>query len=507
MVSPSDGDGMPKAGDEIAGKYRVERVLGSGGMGAVLAVRHLQLDELVALKVLLPSLMQYPDVVARFLQEGRAATKIRGEHVARVIDVGTLASGVPFLVMEYLDGTDLDRLVARSGPVPVAQAVEYVLQACEALAEAHGRHLVHRDLKPANLFLIKKPDGRPCIKVLDFGISKFVGQATSPGLTDPRAVLGSPRYMAPEQMRSSRDVDARADIWALGAILHELISGKPPFDAVSLQELTAQILTDDPRPLRSLRPDVSVDLSEAVQRCLSKDPAERFEDVAELAQAIAPAGNASASEGAMAVARILAGARASDGRASAAELGVAETLPGGAGFATGRGVTGPRRTTARRTWGPTAAAARRRQVRQRTLAAAFLAVAVVGVGAFVFQRLAPSPVLPPASAQGQPAQPSTVTPAVAPVTVAQGGTVEPTSSAEVIPPPTASAAPSSAVLPAPLRERPLVREPRGSSGGATTPHVAPPVAPSPVVAPAEGPRPAASAAGPAHSNEMFDERK
>lgn len=284
---------VPDVGQVLAGKYRVERVLGQGGMGVVVQAMHLQLEERVAVKFLLPDYAQQPEAAARFLREARAAVKIKSEHVARVIDVGTLETGAPYMVMEFLSGRDLSDILEARKQLPVEEAVEYVLQATEALAEAHAAGIVHRDLKPANLFLTQRADGSAIVKVLDFGISKvLVPTDSSPGadhsLTKTSAMMGSPLYMSPEQMRSARTVDARADIWSLGAILYELISGRPPFDAESLPELCAMILTDDLKPLQRLRPDVPEPLAAAVARCLEKDPSRRFPSVAELAVALSP---------------------------------------------------------------------------------------------------------------------------------------------------------------------------------------------------------------------------
>src|SRR3954470_13666053 len=208
-------------GEILAGKYRVERVLGVGGMGVVVAATHLQLDERVAIKFLVPDALSSDEAVARFAREARAAVKIKSEHVARVIDVGTLDNGAPYMVMEYLEGGDLSRVLQAQGPLPVEDAVEYVLQACEAIAHAHVLGIVHRDLKPANLFLTKRNDGSQSVKVLDFGISKVLSgnsgaSSSDAAMTRTRAVMGSPLYMSPEQMTSTRDVDGRTDIWALG---------------------------------------------------------------------------------------------------------------------------------------------------------------------------------------------------------------------------------------------------------------------------------------------------
>lgn len=275
-------------GQILAGKYRVERVIGEGGMGVVVAAYHLHLDEHVAIKFLLPEVVNNEEAVGRFAREARAAVKIKSEHVARVVDVGTLESGSPYMVMEYLQGADLAGQVSKDGALPIEAVVEYVLQACEALAEAHSIGIVHRDLKPANLFLTRRADGSPCIKVLDFGISKMTSGAGSMSMTRTATVMGSPLYMSPEQMTSTRDVDARTDIWALGAILYELLSGRTPFNADTMPQLCAMILQQQPQPVRDFRPDIPDGLQQVVLRCLEKDPARRFPTVAELAQALLP---------------------------------------------------------------------------------------------------------------------------------------------------------------------------------------------------------------------------
>ena len=278
-----------REGDVLAGKYRVERVLGVGGMGVVVAARHVQLDDRVALKFVLPEHAQNGEVVARFLREAKNAVRIRSEHVARVIDVGQLDSGSPYMVMEYLEGQDLSAALEARGPFPASLAVEVVLQACEAISEAHALGIVHRDLKPSNLFLIWRPDGTPLVKVLDFGISKVTTQQDVQ-ITRTAAVLGSPAYMAPEQMIRSKDVDPRADVWALGIILYELLTRRLPFDGATVPEVCAKIAAEPHAPITTLRADVPPALSAAIDRCLAKQPAARFQSVAELARAIAPFG-------------------------------------------------------------------------------------------------------------------------------------------------------------------------------------------------------------------------
>ena len=275
-----------REGDILAGKYRVDRLLGVGGMGAVVAAHHIQLDDRVAIKFLLPEVRENGEAVARFLREARAAVKIKSQHVARVSDVGTLDNGLPYMIMEYLDGSDLDRWLAEKGPLPVGQACELVLQACEAIAEAHALGIVHRDLKPANLFVIRRPDGVQSIKVLDFGISKVPQSTTRPGLTRTAMVMGSPLYMSPEQIESSRDVDQRTDIWALGVILYELTTGSVPFEGTMFAELAMRIITQPPVPLRDKCAHAPEGFERVILKCLDKDPARRFQSVADLAEAL-----------------------------------------------------------------------------------------------------------------------------------------------------------------------------------------------------------------------------
>ncbi len=296
-----------REGDVLAGKFRIERVLGKGAMGVVVAATHIQLDERVALKFLLPEALANADAVARFAREARAAVKIKSEHVARVSDVGTLDSGSPYMVMEYLQGQDLAEWMRERGPLEIPEAVEFLLQACEALAEAHALGIVHRDLKPANLFVTMRADGTPCIKVLDFGISKFTASGGSSDLdmTKTSTVMGSPLYMSPEQLSSTRGVDARADIWAIGVILFELVSGRLPFEAESMPALCRKVVEDPPPSLSELRRDAPPGLEPILLRCLAKDRAQRFGSVAELASALAPFGPPSALRSAERIARVL----------------------------------------------------------------------------------------------------------------------------------------------------------------------------------------------------------
>ncbi len=299
-----------REGDVLAGKYRVDRVLGVGGMGVVVAAHHLHLDERVAIKFLLPDAMNNAEAVARFDREARAAVKIKSEHVARVIDVGKLETGAPYMVMEYLDGRDLAAWLAERGPLPVAQAVEFVLQACEAIAEAHALGIVHRDLKPANLYCIRRPDGALSIKVLDFGISKTTGMGASMGMTRTHTVMGSPLYMSPEQMESSRGVDARTDIWALGVILFELVTSQVPFQGEAITELALKIVTAPTPPVSQYLPGAPPGFDSVIHRCLEKDRARRYANVSELANDLLPFGPASARLSVDRISRILGGAGA-----------------------------------------------------------------------------------------------------------------------------------------------------------------------------------------------------
>ncbi len=293
-----------REGDVLAGKYRIERVLGVGGMGVVVAATHLQLDQRVALKFLLPDAMQDGAVVARFAREARAAAKIQSEHVARVIDVGTLESGSPYMVMEYLQGRDLSDVLAERKAFPAEEAVGFVLQACEAIAEAHAANIVHRDLKPANLFLAERADKRAIVKVLDFGISKSSGKGEDASLTKTSALMGSPLYMSPEQMVSSKHVDARCDIWALGIILYEFVTGSPPFVAETVTEIIAQILQLAPKPPHEVN-GVAPELSNIILRCLEKEPAKRYQNVGELAMALSPFAPKAQRQSAERVSRVL----------------------------------------------------------------------------------------------------------------------------------------------------------------------------------------------------------
>lgn len=274
-----------KPGDVLGGKYKVERVLGAGGMGVVVAARHVDLGQRVALKFMLKEAMAGSNA-ERFLREAKAAVQLKSVHTARVLDVGRLKNGEPFMVMEYLEGRDLDAELQARGPLPPHIAVEYILQACEALAEAHALGMIHRDVKLKNMFLTQAVDGRPLVKVLDFGLAKQLGSHGDVSLTATNTVFGSPQYMSPEQMRSAKDVDHRSDIWSLGVCLYELVTGRVPFDASGVAEICAMVLKDPVPPPSQFVFGLPPDLEEVILRCLEKDPNNRYQSVAELAFAL-----------------------------------------------------------------------------------------------------------------------------------------------------------------------------------------------------------------------------
>ncbi len=277
----------PKTGDVFAEKYRVDRVLGRGGMGVVLAATHVLLGHQVALKFLLPSAAIDDETAARFLREAKVTARLKSAHTAKTLDIGQLEDGRPFLVMELLDGHDLGQEIDSRGALPIAEALDWVLQACEGIAEAHANGIVHRDLKPSNMFLARDVSGGTVLKVLDFGISKLVAD-TDGALTQSHAAFGSPLYMSPEQLHSSKSADARSDVWSLGVILYEALCGLPPFRGETVFAIAQSVALEMPQPPLALRADLPPALSAAVMRCLAKRPLERPQSVADLADALAP---------------------------------------------------------------------------------------------------------------------------------------------------------------------------------------------------------------------------
>ena len=277
---------FPAEGEILADKYRVDRVLGQGGMGLVVAATHVHLDQRVAIKFLLPEATVHPEIVERFAREARAAARMQGKNVVRVLDVGTLPDGRTFMVMEYLEGFDLEKVLENHGALPLAEAVGYVIEALEALAEAHAKGIVHRDLKPGNLFLSNQPDGGVVVKVLDFGISKLKDDRVA--LTKTSAAMGTAFYMSPEQLTNAKDVDERADVWSMGVILYELVSNVRPFDGDSMPEIIAKILRNARTPLANLGLGIPAEFDAVVGRCLASDRESRYSDVTELAEALVP---------------------------------------------------------------------------------------------------------------------------------------------------------------------------------------------------------------------------
>jgi serine/threonine protein kinase len=294
--SPTQPFVLPfEPGEVIASKYRIQKLIGNGGVGFVVAATHVGLDDSVALKFLKPEFAGHQEAVTRFTIEARASFKIKNEHVARVLDVDTLPNGTPFMVMELLEGQDLRSILERHRFLPVDLAVDFALQTCEALAAAHACHIVHRDIKPENLFVTQSGEDDH-IKVLDFGISKVALTQQPMPTRKTRAssltmmAVGTPPYMSPEQVRASNSLDARADQWSLGCVLYELLTGSAPFERMSLMQACAAVLEDEPLPLREGCPGVPAELEQAVMRCLRKEPAQRYADIAEFARAIAPFG-------------------------------------------------------------------------------------------------------------------------------------------------------------------------------------------------------------------------
>jgi serine/threonine protein kinase len=282
-ASPEENLGV-ELGGVLVGKYRIEAILGQGGMGVVAKATHLHLNETVAIKFLRADIAGDDEANQRFLREAHAVWKLKNEHVARVIDVGSLDSGLPYLVMEYLEGVDLDGMLEQSTRVAPALAVEFIVQACEGLAEAHSFGIIHRDVKPSNFFVTWRNDGTPLVKLLDFGISK-VANSTDVSLTQTQSMLGTPAYMSPEQMRSARTVDQRTDVWSLGAVMFELIEGTRPFEAESFSEMCVKVAVDPPSPFTVPLPP---GLDAVVRRCLEKSPEARYANVAEVAAALVP---------------------------------------------------------------------------------------------------------------------------------------------------------------------------------------------------------------------------
>jgi serine/threonine-protein kinase len=458
----SDLQGLDlKQGDLLAGKFRVERVLGAGGMGVVVEATHVTLKDRVALKFLRAPRFADDTTIARFLREAQAAAKIKSPHVARVVDVGTLDNGSPYMVMEFLEGTDLGTVLEQSGVLPVETAVSYTLQTCEALAAAHAARVVHRDIKPSNLFLTQGPDKTPLIKVLDFGISKLLdANSLSGSITETQRAMGSPSYMAPEQMRSARRVDGRADIWSVGVVLYELLTGQLPFTAETVPELYALILDSSsvPSPMRAGREHLPAELERVVLKCLAKDPEQRFRDVAELAEALSPFGPELGPRSVLRTRRIIEAAGSSVGIPISSDTPESAAKP--ESRSRDRGSPGGTATSFSDTRPPQAKAKRR-----NLLVAAVGSGALLLVGAIVLMQTQPKPTAGSdaragattmALAHEEPREKS-VAPAASSVAAAPSATSTASLTVSVQPPPPASMAakPASSAPRAP-RPKPTV---------------------------------------------------
>lgn len=288
-VTPSP---YPVQGEVIDGKYQIDKVLGEGGMGMVARAYHLLLHSRVALKFMNPQFMTFPGAVERFLQEGRASKKIRSDHVVPVEDVGKLSSGAPYLVMPCLEGMDLADLLARDGTpgLPTTRAVHFTLQILRGLQAAHAAGIVHRDMKPSNCFVVNHDGEADFIRILDFGISKVQQPGQSASLTQTNSALGTPLYMSPEQARSPRDVDGRSDIYSVGVILYELLTGHTPFFSESgeFTEILFKLFTADPPPVKSTRPDLDDAFAAVVHHALARETADRYASAQEMAIALEP---------------------------------------------------------------------------------------------------------------------------------------------------------------------------------------------------------------------------
>ena len=278
---------LPVPGDTILGKYRIVRSVGEGGMGIVFEAENIRLNQKIAIKMVHPEVLK-PEFIARFGREARAAAKLKSRHAVRVVDVAETEDGLPFMVMEFLEGHDLATEIESRSKLPVAEAVDYVLEACEAMAEAHTLGIVHRDLKPSNLFLAQE-SGQRVVKVCDFGISKIESDIDLL-LTATQTSMGTPVYMSPEQVRSSKKVDARTDVWSLAVILYESIAGRPPFEGNSAASLGAAIVADPAPPLQLQVASVPSGLEAAIMKALSKDPQARYASAGDFGRALVPFG-------------------------------------------------------------------------------------------------------------------------------------------------------------------------------------------------------------------------
>ena len=446
-------------GQVLGGRYQIDDCLGAGGMASVYRATHLGLDQPVAVKVIAPVFREVAGVVARFVREARAATKLKGEHVVRVFDVGTTDDGTPFLVMELLEGQDLSEILEDPAFEPdVDDAIDFALQACEALAEVHGLGIVHRDLKPANLFVTRGPDGSPFLKLIDFGISRIdspLSPKDSFTVTSPDLVMGSPKYMPPEQMESARAADFRSDIWGLGAILYEIFTGHAPFDGESLLDIYSAAVRCPPPSPTETNGAIPQGLSDVVLRCLKPEMSDRYADVAELAVALAAFGDERAAARADAVGRTLDATRV-------------------------RGTGAPTVTSARMDRTPSSRSRSRSEHRSRrgmtVFAVAAIAFAGLGFGARpLLDRFHPTVSVTAAEAATEPPRMAIdeVQPTVLSSAVFSADALPAPKAAAPIPPPTETAVPAAAapaVTPPLARTRPPTEDPSSFTVGAPPRH-------------------------------------
>jgi eukaryotic-like serine/threonine-protein kinase len=388
-------------GDTIADKYLIDSVLGVGGMGVVFRARHLQLDGQVALKFLSTQFLKSPEAIARFRREAQAAARLKSEHVVRVFDVGTHTNGLPYMVMEYLEGCDLGGLLDASGRLASDLAADLLIQTCSALEDAHRQGIIHRDLKPSNLFCVPRPDGTLTVKVVDFGISKVTGASAglAGDVTVTGNIVGSPSYMSPEQMKSPNRIDHRTDLWSLGVVLYECLTGKLPFPASTYAEICLKAHQDPPLPPSAHGVELPPELEVIVNTCLAKEPEKRYATAAELAAALSA---------------FVPQARRTPGRA--VTLGdVAERT---STVRSRVGLPGSSRKLGRFTltqagWARSAASSRRWGLSWFLSASAFVGLGVVGWQLFRAEPTSRdiSPTLPSAAGPASTAQPSAAPPA------------------------------------------------------------------------------------------------
>jgi serine/threonine-protein kinase len=474
----------------IDGKYRIDQVLGRGAMGVVVSATHLRLNERVAVKFLHTRSTQNgskgaDDFQSRFEREARVSARLRNEHITRVVDAGLWRDRVPFMVMEYLNGTDLREILKKSAPLPIDLALDYAVQVCEGIAEAHANGVVHRDLKPPNLFITRRPDGSDLVKILDFGISKWTTRdAEVTDLTETGVVLGSPKYMAPEQLFGAANVDSRADVWSIGAIVYEMLAGRAAFDFTTFSRICAELSTDRmPPSLSEQRPEIPKALDAAVMRCFVRSPAARHQDVSDLAGALLDAVEAPLA--ASTRHRIASTLGRRDGPES--HPGAVGPLSGSALITTGS-LSSKRMTAAKTVSSPVPAAPKGRGVPVIVMLVGLVSLLALLAGAWVVarSRVAERRAAPPAAAASvaapvQPvAAPEGTAPTTSPKDLTPGNAVPSESNAVRAPSSTNAVA-----EPPPAAERPV-----GTPGhAAPRSHVVRPPAAPPAVATAAPPPP------------------